>query len=133
MFDNIFNKPLFSKIDIITQNITINPPINNVVFIALKIEFDKISPKFASEISLEGKRGLAPFSLFSTKVFLFLGFHHLNIKPTVKPAKICVINNKIPTCLFLNKPIPTVPIIKSGPELFVNDISLSASISEILP
>lgn len=36
-------------------------------------------------------------------------------------------NNKIPVRVSKNKLIPTVPIIKSGPELLVKAISLSPS------
>ena len=55
------------------------------------------------------------------------------MKPTVKLAKRCVINKSNPIVEFPNIPIPTVPIIKSGPELFVKLSNLShSSLGQIL-
>ena len=56
-----------------------------------------------------------------------LNFQNLNKKPTVKHDNICVKNSTSPIVVLPKSEIPTVPTIKSGPELFVNVISLSAS------
>ena len=50
--EKIFKILLLSKIDIITENKTIKPPIKRTELIEFIIEADKISPKFAIEIFL---------------------------------------------------------------------------------
>lgn len=75
---------LLFKMEIITENNTINPPIKKIVLIALIIEADKTSPKFDID-TFEGKASvLCPKSAVR---FLLLHFHHLKIKPTVIHAR----------------------------------------------
>ena len=123
-------QPLLFKIEITTEKSTTNPPIRNMVLIEFIMELAKTSPKFDNDI-LEGN--LLEVSIKEVLLLFLLFFHHLNKIPTVIHAKICVISNKIPVLVSLKRPIPTVPIMNKGPELFVKAISLSASISEHKP
>lgn len=61
------------------------------------------------------------------KLLFCLNFQNLNITPTVKEASKWVTNRTRPIVVFPKREIPTVPIIKRGPELLVKVISLSAS------
>lgn len=54
-------------------------------------------------------------------------FQNLNKTPTVKQDKRWVTKSKIPILVLPKRAIPTVPIINSGPELFVKVRSRSAS------
>lgn len=60
------------------------------------------------------------------RLILFL-FQNLKTTPTLIQAKRWDKNNKIPVRVSKNKLIPTVPIIKRGPELLVKARSLSPS------
>ena len=83
-------------------------------------------------ISPKLEKDTVDFGLLDSKFdfnicLLSLYFQNLNKNPTVKLAKICVKNKTRPIVVLPKRAIPTVPIIKSGPELFVKVISLSAS------
>ena len=123
--DNTSNILVLLRIDITTLNNITNPPIITTVFIELIILFCKIAPRFpklgGTFVSFCKDLKLEIFSGF------FLYFQNLNKNPTVKLAKICVKNKTSPIVVLPKRAIPTVPIIKSGPELFVKVISLSAS------
>lgn len=130
-FDNIKAKeainPEFSKIEIITEKRTTNPPIVRIADIDFFILSPKISPSSETRISLL----LELVSLENSTLNSFL-FQYLNIYPTVKADNIWDINRITPILLSLNKAIPTVPNINKGPELLVKAISLSASVFEII-
>lgn len=64
---------------------------------------------------------------------LALNFQNLNKTPTVKEASKWVTNKVRPIVVLPKREIPTVPIIKRGPELLVKVISLSASSLEQIP
>ena len=96
-----------------------------MVLIEFIMELAKTSPKFDNDI-LEGN--LLEVSIKEVLLLFLPLFHHLNKIPTVIQASICVIRSKIPVLVSLKSPIPTVPTINKGPELFVKAISLSASI-----
>ena len=124
--DTALRIPLDFRIDIILENITTKPPINKIVEILLVILSDIISPKFEKEATL------LAFVLLDEMVVLngfdvLLYFQNLKIKPTVMHARMCVIKSKIPMAVFLNIKIPTEPMIKRGPELFVKASNLSHS------
>lgn len=123
--DSTSNILVLLRIEITTLNSMTNPPIIITVFMELIILFCKIAPRFP-------KLGAIFVSLFEylrsdMLSDFFLHFQNLNKIPTVKLAKICVKNNTSPIVVLPKRAIPTVPIIKSGPELFVKVISLSAS------
>ena len=122
---NKFNIPLLFNIEITTEKSTTNPPIRNIVLIEFIMELARISPKFDKDI-FDGN--LFEFTCKKEDLLFLLTFHHLNKIPTVIQASICVIRSKIPVLVSLKSPIPTVPTINKGPELFVKAISLSASI-----
>ena len=122
----IFIILLVFNIDIITENITTNPPIVIIVLLAANMLFPKISPKFEIlQFLLELL--LVVILLFSILLETLLLWKIPSKMPTVIEDNICVINNKIPIVELLNKVIPTVPIIKSGPELLVKANILSPS------
>lgn len=74
----ILKKPLFLRMDIITEKRTIKPPIKNIVFIEFIIELDRTSPKLEIDTDLGVKSGgVVSF------ILVLLAFHHLNKKPTV--------------------------------------------------
>ena len=60
-------------------------------------------------------------------------FQNLKIIPTVMHANICVDKSNIPTCKSPKRDIPTVPIIKRGPELLVKAKRRSASMEVQIP
>lgn len=122
-----YNIELDWSIETITEKITINPPIIRIVDVAFVILELKASPRLESD------------SWFLDWFFLSLNttelvdsefpcFQNLNKKPTVKHAKMCVINNNMPIVELPNILIPTVPIINRGPELFVKLSNLSHSV-----
>ena len=63
------------------------------------------------------------------KILFVVGLEHENYESNLQIAEKLneIINSKIPIEVFPNRRIPTVPIIKSGPELFVKASILSAS------
>ena len=66
--------------------------------------------------------------IFKLEKFKFSFFlQNLNKIPTLIHANICVNKSKNPIKVLSNKLTPTVPNIKSGPELFVKASNLSAS------
>ena len=81
----IFVIPLTLKIDIITENKTTNPPIIKIVEVAEDMALARFSPNVETEIGC---------NLFSNSdvLYIILGllflFQNLNIKPTVKHARI---------------------------------------------
>lgn len=101
---------LSSKIDIITENKTTKPPIIKSVEVAFDILVAIIEPKLENEISLL----FCGLKWNADKVFFF---QNLNIKPTVRQAKIWDISKRIPIVLLPYIVIPIVPIIKSGPRI----------------
>ena len=123
-FENKIKTLLLLSIEIIIENKTTKPPIVKIVFIADNILLDKISPKLLND------RELLSIEYSEVLECLCLDLpHHLNKKPTVKQLRICVINKTKPIYGLENIPTPTVPIIKSGPELLVKAINLSASVA----
>lgn len=120
-----FKIPEELKIEIIHAKITIKPPIIKIVDVADFILSEIISPKFEKEIISFVEELLYLINIeFEEEDF----FQNLNIIPTVIEEKKWVIKSKIPIKLLPNIEIPTVPIIKRGPELFVKLSNLSASI-----
>ena len=124
-FTILFRIPLAFNIDIMLEKITIKPPIIRIVEILFVMLSDSISPRLDifTKVLVD---------LLSEIWVVFLGlkeafFQNLKIIPTVIQAKICVINNNSPITELPNIKIPTVPIIKSGPELFVKLSNLSHS------
>ena len=121
---------LVFSIEIITEKSTTNPPIKRVVEIADVILSPKISPRLEIEIFCNLFSDAEALCIVLLLVFIF---QNLNKNPTVKQPKICVKSSKKPISELPNKPIPTVPTMKSGPELFVKLISLSHSSLEHNP
>lgn len=104
------------RIDKILENSTIKPPIKSNIEIELVILLAKISPildKFTCACVL-----LYLLVTFTSKVFTSR-FQNLKTNPTTNEASKCEMKRRIPILVLLNINIPTVPIIKSGPELFV--------------
>lgn len=125
---NIFKIPLDFRIESMLENNTTNPPIKRSVEILFVILNDKTSPKLENETYLDCDFKLE-FKLLEEEFF----FQNLNIIPTLKQDKMCVIKSNKPIVEFPNIKIPTVPIIKRGPELFVKLRSLShSSLEQIL-
>lgn len=101
---------LLFKIEIITENITTNPPIIIIVLLESIIAFESISPKFENVHNCL----LGVFlELYELKSYLELVLFLLwtletrpNIIPTVNADKICVISNNNPIEEFENKVIP---------------------------
>ena len=118
----ILSNLLALNIEIITENKTTNPPIIIIVEVALKIEFDNISPKFEKAIFFDSWEELLEV-LLKGEFF----FQNLNKNPTVIQESKCVIKSKKPISELPNIFIPTVPIINKGPELLVKLRSLSHS------
>ena len=110
------------KIEIRTLKSITKPPIITIVLILFDIHVDKISPKFLKFTVLF----FLIFILFLSIDFIF-NFQNLKIIPTVIHERMCVNNNKNPISVLPNNEIPTVPIIKRGPELLVKASNLSAS------
>ena len=122
--DNTSNILVLLRIDITTLNSITKPPIIMTVFIEFIILLCKTAPKFPK---LGGIFASLCKNLKFEMLSVFLYFQNLNKIPTVKLAKICVKNKTSPIVVLPKSEIPTVPIIKSGPELFVKVTSLSAS------
>lgn len=122
-----YNIELDWSIETITEKITINPPIIRIVDVAFVILELKASPRLESDSWFLDWLFL---SLNTTELvdLAFPCFQNLNKKPTVKHAKMCVINNNMPIVELPNILIPTVPIINRGPELFVKLSNLSHSV-----
>ena len=100
------------NIEIITENITIKPPIIKIVDVALEIEFAINSPKFTKEAVLEDE-----FDII-LRFFVFVGvYQNLNKIPTVIDDNICVMRSKIPIVVLPNILIPIVPTMKRGPRI----------------
>ena len=118
LFGNSLSILLWNRIDIIIEKSVINPPIVQIVIREFFIEFPSISPIFLKSIYV----GLSSLA----SLFLFV-FQNLKINPIVNVPRICVKRSRVPMFLFLKKQVPIVPIINIGPELFVNDKSLSPS------
>lgn len=114
------------KMEIITLNSMTNPPIIKIVLIELIILFCNIEPKLLKLVIVLVFKWFVSFK-FRLEELFFLNFQNLKIIPTVKQASICVKNNIRPIVVLPKRDIPTVPIIKSGPELFVNVIKRSPS------
>ena len=60
-------------------------------------------------------------------------FQKRNKNPTLRHAKMCVPNKRKPVMVSPSRLIPTVPIIKRGPELLVKARSRSASSFVTMP
>lgn len=126
--DNIFARWLTLNIDIITENITTNPPIIKIVDVA-DVMLSAIAPPRLENVTFEVFLEVLGMVLIK---FLFEFtfdefFQNLNIIPTVIHASKCVENSKKPIVEFPNILIPTVPIMNKGPELFVKLSNLSHS------
>lgn len=99
--------------EITTENITTYEPIISIV----EIELEELT--------------LGLYELWGRFCKSFL-LKNLKITPTVIHAIKWVIKSNKPILLLANKPIPTVPIINKGPELFVNaSILLPSSLVQI--
>ena len=112
------------KIDTITENKTINPPIIRIVEVEDFMLSPKISPKF---LKLTFCNLVSNFDVWYVISVGADFFQNLNIMPTVKHAEICVKKSKKPIIELPNKDMPQVPIINNGPELFVKLSNLSHS------
>jgi hypothetical protein len=113
------------KIEIITENKTTNPPIIIIVEVA-EVILSAIVPPRLEKVIFEDL-GETLFRLVALSQEFEVLFQNLKIKPTVRLARRCVINNRNPIVELPNMLIPTVPIMKSGPELFVKLSNLSHS------
>lgn len=117
-----FIKPLDFKIEITLEKITTKPPISRIVEILLVILFANTSPKLEKVITcffwLNREVGEVVDELF---------FQNLKIIPTLIQDRICVMKSNRPIVVLPNIKMPTVPIIKRGPELFVKLSNLSHS------
>ena len=124
----IWVKPLVFKMDSITENSTINPPIIKMVDVAEEIDEANISPivEILTFWSLLSCTDVLYITLFELSLFL----QNLNKKPTVKLPRRCDINSKSPIKELPNIVMPTLPNIKSGPELLVKLSNLSHSCFE---
>ena len=103
------------RIDIITENSTIKPPIERIFDIEDFIALPKISPKFENLIGIFFSLNFISLNEISSFSF----FQNLKKYPTKKDDKICDIRSISPILLLLNIEIPTVAKINNGPELLV--------------
>lgn len=83
----IFSNLLALKIEIITENITTNPPIIRIVDVAFEIEFAITSPKLERLIVFSEFFTLSEILLFTLFEELLEPFQNLNKNPTVMQAK----------------------------------------------
>ena len=121
----------FDNMEINTENKTTNPPIIIRVLLDSNIAVERISPRLENVANLFfWKSVVLEKELFVVKaIFSFL----LNLESIpkimaiLKAERIWVINNKNPMEVFEKREIPTVPIMKRGPELFVKQSMRSAS------
>lgn len=88
---NAFNRRLALNIDIITENITTKPPIIIIVEVAFEMLAPITSPKLENETFLDFEEYVLYFSVSIFKEAL--RFQNLNKNPTVRHARICVINS----------------------------------------
>lgn len=112
------------RIDSMQPNSTIKPPISSRVEMELVILSASSSPKFESVICLSSFGLHEKVELWIVELFFF---QYLKITPTTREAKIWEMKSKTPITALRNINIPTVPIIKRGPELFVKLSNLSHS------
>ena len=113
-----------------TENKTTNPPICKTVEIDFDMLVDKMFPKSDKELLICCDVFFETIYFVAVVLFLVV-LQCLEIIPKIIPTVMldskCVKKSNIPILEFPNNKIPTVPIIKSGPELFVNASNLSAS------
>lgn len=120
--DKTFKIPLDFKIEITLEKITTKPPISRIVEILLVILSAKTSPKLEKETGC-----FFSLNMELEDVVDEFFFQNLKIIPTLMQDRICVVKSNRPIVVLPNIKIPTVPIIKRGPELFVKLSNLSHS------